>query len=96
MEFNDYLIYDDLLGRTINEIFKSIEKELKKMKIYNLDYPCYKCSHQEVCHWWRQVQEVANQLNYIINENIDKTPETPHPLMFTLNMKCVHFDEIGD
>lgn len=83
---------DDFVGL----LTKMLEEDLKKMKIYNLDYPCYKCSHQEVCHWWRQVQEVANQFNYIINENIEKTPETPHPLMFTLNMKCVHFDEIND
>lgn len=86
------IMEDDFVGL----LTKMLKEDLKKMKIYNLDHPCYKGSHQEVCHWWRQVQEVANQFNYIINENIEKTPETPHPLMFTLNMKCVHFDEVND
>ena len=96
MDFNDYQMVFGL-SNSIDKIFKFMEEEfLKKMKNCNLQYTCYKCLHQEVCSWWKQAQEVANQLNYIIEENIEETPEIPHPLMFTLDMKCVYFDEVED
>ena len=32
------------------------KEDLKKMEIYSLECPCYKCAHQEVCRLWDQIR----------------------------------------